>query len=198
MQKNGTLLFFITCLLSINNVFSQDRTVSLKVAGESFLGIYSEIYNPTMSVSAEYKNGFTYGIGYMKFKPKQDTFYLKESYSHAPYGKAIFEDFLIIPIYAGIDWEIDLSDNLIISPGLSFGFHFIHHEYEIIDSDVRFKEAMTTFTIAFAPQIKMIYRIDYKVDLFLYGRYTGIIDKVGLEGYYNYVSIGFGTALILD
>ncbi len=191
---NKYFIFLALTILSLDLLGQQ--SLSLDISRATFNGNNNTFFKPTTGINLEYeKNKFFFGIGYSNFKPISDTIYFTDEYSTTGYGILCFEDYLIIPIYVGRNFPINIGEKIVLKPGVQIGYAFVRYEYNYKYSLGGLDDVFVGSTIGFTPRISFCYKLNEKWESYFNTKYNFIaLSNIGIHSYY---SIGFGVRYYL-
>ena len=195
-MKKYRLLFILSALIFLSLNLSAQHILSLDISYSSFLDAREPVYNPSLGLNFEYeRDNFFYGIGYISFKPKADTFYFIDDGSPSGYGTASFENYITVPLYLGRNFPINLGDKFIIKPGLQLGLNYIKYEYDYQNSYSDVGSTYAGSTISITPRIGFSYTFNESWQIYLITKY--IVQVTFDVEIHRIYSIGLGTSFYL-
>lgn len=200
LKSKFIILLLSSMMFSSLTSSAQDRIISGEVFYANFLGYNRSVFKPTIGFNLEYKRKLVFGVGIMKFKPKSDIFYLEDG------GTVSYKDYLVIPIYVGKDFDINIGSQFKISPGVQFGYTLVSYEEDISGTDQMSGNTYDGGKIGLASRLKFTYETEKKIVLYFDARYNGMFEITGLNddgsqsvgAYHHYVTFGLGIGLNLE
>jgi len=195
----------------LTQIHAQDKGLSFGGILATFNDINYHNFKPTIGFNIEYESGLLFGASFMKFIPRADTFFFRDNQSDIGYGTISYEDYFVIPVYAGKQFPIKLVKSFVFKPGLQFGYTYARYEYIYNDAIQYINDTYVGAKIGFAPRINLTYKTSTNCSVYINLKYNGMFEITGrstdpvtgsasstthsVGKYHQYFTIGLGTTL---